>query len=69
MSNENNNPLLPPPPISNLNFSLISILNKEKLTNHNYLVMIHNPRISLRYDGIEDVLDEDIWMITKLQKI
>ena len=44
----------------NSNFSLISILREEKLTNQNYLELIHNLRIALRYEGKEYFISENL---------
>lgn len=66
MSNpKNNNNNLPPPPLPHpppphSNFSLLSVLSREKLTRPNYLDWMCSLRITLRYEGKEYVLDEDL---------
>ena len=54
-------PLQHYPPPTNSNFSLLSILQREKITcGANYLNWMRNLRISLRYDDREYVLDNPI---------
>ena len=64
-NNNNNNlppPPPPPPPTQNSSFSLMPVLNREKLKEDgsNYLDWIRTLRITLRYENKEYVLDEDV---------
>ncbi|KAJ9551376.1 hypothetical protein OSB04_015421 [Centaurea solstitialis] len=52
---------LPPPPThSTSNPTLLSILNKDKLTGPNYLDWIRALRVALRYEDKEYLLNEDL---------
>ena len=56
-----NNDLLPhPTPTGNSGFTLLLILEKEKLMGPNYLDWMHALRLTLRYENKEYVLDEQI---------
>ena len=60
MSTENGvNPPVPNP-THNLNFSLLSVLGRERLTGPNYMDWMRNLRFTLRYENKEYVLDEQI---------
>ena len=63
MSDNNNNNLPPPPPPPHSNFTLFSIMQKEKLNGANYLDWLRNLRIALRYEDKEYVLDEDLPLV------
>lgn len=52
----------PQPPYSN--FSLLSVLSREKITRPNYLDWIRTLRISLIYENKVYVLDDDIPEVT-----
>nr|GEX97156.1 hypothetical protein [Tanacetum cinerariifolium]GEY66881.1 hypothetical protein [Tanacetum cinerariifolium] len=60
MSSENgvNPPALNP--LHNSNFSLLSVLGRERLTGPNYMDWMRNLRFTLRYKNKEYVLDEKI---------
>nr|GEU50169.1 hypothetical protein [Tanacetum cinerariifolium] len=60
MSTENG--VNPPAPNSahNSNFSLLSVLGRERLTSPNYMDCLRNIRFTLRYENKEYVLDEQI---------
>ena len=62
--NNNNNNLPPPPPLptQNSSFSLLSVLNRERLNQDgsNYIDWIRTLRFTLRYENKEYVLDNDI---------
>lgn len=45
---------------SNSNFSLLSILSKEKSTGPNYMEWIRNLKMTIRYEGKEYVLKKPI---------
>ncbi|GJU09439.1 hypothetical protein Tco_1131835 [Tanacetum coccineum] len=49
-----------PNPSTNTNFSLLSVLGKERLTSLNYMDWMRNFRFTLRYENKEYVLDEQI---------
>ncbi|GKE31977.1 retrotransposon protein, putative, ty1-copia subclass, partial [Tanacetum coccineum] len=49
-----------PNPAHNLNFSLISVLGRERPTGPNYMDWTRNLRFTLRYENKEYVLDEKI---------
>ena len=49
-----------PNPTHNSNFSLISVLGRERLTGPNYMDWMRNLRFTLRYENKEYVLDEQI---------
>ncbi|KAJ9549604.1 hypothetical protein OSB04_022147 [Centaurea solstitialis] len=51
---------LPPPTHSTSNPTLLSILNKDKLTGPNYLDWIRALRVALRYEDKEYLLNEDL---------
>ena len=60
MSTENGvNPPVPNP-THNSNFSLLSVLGRERLTGPNYMDWMRNLRFTLRYENKEYVLDEQI---------
>ncbi|GJU69073.1 hypothetical protein Tco_1255332 [Tanacetum coccineum] len=60
MSTENS--VNPPAPnlAHNSNFSLLSVLGRERLTGPNYMDWMRNLRFTLRYKNKEYVLDEQI---------
>ncbi|GKB89073.1 hypothetical protein Tco_0961345 [Tanacetum coccineum] len=60
MSTENGINPPAPNPAHNLNFSLLSVLGKERLTSPNYMDWMRNLRFTLRYENKEYVLDEQI---------
>ncbi|GJX38897.1 hypothetical protein Tco_0252200 [Tanacetum coccineum] len=47
-----------PNPAHNSNFSLLSVLGRERLTGPNYIDWMRNLRFTLRYENKEYVLDE-----------
>nr|GEW22539.1 hypothetical protein [Tanacetum cinerariifolium] len=49
-----------PNPAHNLNFSLLSVLKKERLTGPNYMDWMRNLKFTLRYENKEYILDEQI---------
>ncbi|GKB54192.1 hypothetical protein Tco_0904945 [Tanacetum coccineum] len=49
-----------PNPAHNSNFSLLSVLRRERLTGPNYIDWMRNLRFTLRYENKEYVLDEQI---------
>ncbi|GJX66333.1 hypothetical protein Tco_0300676 [Tanacetum coccineum] len=49
-----------PNPAHNSNFSLLSVLRKERLIVPNYMDWMRNLRFTLRYENKEYVLDEQI---------
>ncbi|GJV38393.1 hypothetical protein Tco_1410870 [Tanacetum coccineum] len=49
-----------PNPSHNSNFSLLSVLGRERLTNLNYMDWMRNLRFTLRYKNKEYVLNEQI---------
>ncbi|GJS46688.1 hypothetical protein Tco_0596809 [Tanacetum coccineum] len=49
-----------PNPSTNTNFSLLLVLERERLTGPNYIDWIRNLRFTLRYENKEYVLDEQI---------
>ncbi|GJX42209.1 retrotransposon protein, putative, ty1-copia subclass [Tanacetum coccineum] len=52
-----------PNPAHNSNFSLLSVLRRERLTGPNYMDWMRNLRFTLRYENKEYVLDEQILTI------
>ncbi|GJU16609.1 retrotransposon protein, putative, ty1-copia subclass, partial [Tanacetum coccineum] len=60
MSTENDVNPPTPNPAHNSNFSLLSVLGRERLTGPNYMDWIRNLRFTLRYENKEYVLDEHI---------
>nr|GFA40748.1 hypothetical protein [Tanacetum cinerariifolium] len=60
MSSENGVNPPAPNPLTNTNFSLLSILGKETLTGPNYMDWMRNLRFTLRYENKEYVFDEQI---------
>ncbi|GKC80964.1 hypothetical protein Tco_1136681 [Tanacetum coccineum] len=60
MSSENGVNPSAPNPSTNINFSLLSVLGKERLTSLNYMDWMRNLRFTLRYENKEYVLDEQI---------
>ncbi|GKE11894.1 hypothetical protein Tco_1415445 [Tanacetum coccineum] len=52
-----------PNPVHNLNFSLLLVLGRERLTGPNYMDWMRNLRFALRYENKEYVLDEKIHTI------
>ncbi|GKA91240.1 hypothetical protein Tco_0813110 [Tanacetum coccineum] len=60
MSTENGVNPLAPNPAHNSNFSLLSVLESERLTGPNYMDWMRNLRFTLRYEKKEYVLDEQI---------
>ena len=54
------NAINPPTPNSSHNFSLLSVLGRERLTGPNYMDWMRNLRFTLRYENKEYVLDEPI---------
>ncbi|GJS15115.1 hypothetical protein Tco_0409587 [Tanacetum coccineum] len=63
MSTENDVNPPAPNPAHNSNFSLLSVLGRERLTSPNYMDWIQNLRFTLRYENKEYVLDEQIPII------
>ncbi|GJT31029.1 retrotransposon protein, putative, ty1-copia subclass [Tanacetum coccineum] len=63
MSTENDVNLLAPNPAYSSNFSLLSVLGRERLIGPNYLDWMRNLRFTLRYENKEYVLDEKIPII------
>ncbi|GJX95329.1 hypothetical protein Tco_0351127, partial [Tanacetum coccineum] len=49
-----------PNPAHNSNFSLLSVLGRERLTGTNYMDWMRNLRFTLKYGNKEYVLDEKI---------
>ncbi|GKA45079.1 putative RNA-directed DNA polymerase, partial [Tanacetum coccineum] len=49
-----------PNPSTNSNFTLLSVLGRERLTDPNYMDWMRNLRFTLRYENKEYVLDEQI---------
>ncbi|GKB85443.1 retrotransposon protein, putative, ty1-copia subclass, partial [Tanacetum coccineum] len=49
-----------PNPSTNSNFTLLSVLGRERLTGPNYMDWMRNLRFNLRYENKEYVLDEQI---------
>ncbi|GJV05198.1 hypothetical protein Tco_1338767 [Tanacetum coccineum] len=60
MSTENGVNPPAPNPAHNSNFSLLSVLGRERLTGPNYMDWMRNLRFTLRYENKEYVLDEQI---------
>ncbi|GJZ82659.1 putative RNA-directed DNA polymerase [Tanacetum coccineum] len=60
MSSENGVNPSSPNPSTNTNFSLLSVLGRERLTGPNYMDWMRNVRFTLRYENKEYVLDEQI---------
>ncbi|GKE10240.1 hypothetical protein Tco_1413791, partial [Tanacetum coccineum] len=60
MSTENGVNPPAPNPAHNSNFSLLSVLRRERLTSPNYMDWIRNLRFTLRYENKEYVLNEQI---------
>ncbi|GJU03854.1 retrotransposon protein, putative, ty1-copia subclass [Tanacetum coccineum] len=52
-----------PNPSTNRNFSLLSVLGRERLTGLNYMEWMRNLRFTLSYENKEYVLDEEILTI------
>ncbi|GKF33341.1 hypothetical protein Tco_0106541 [Tanacetum coccineum] len=52
-----------PNPAHNSNFSLLSVLRRQRLADLNYMDWIRNLRFTLRYKNKEYVLDEQILTI------
>ncbi|GJX89734.1 retrotransposon protein, putative, ty1-copia subclass [Tanacetum coccineum] len=52
-----------PNPSTNSNFTLLSVLGRERLTDPNYMNWMRNLRFTLRYENKEYVLDEQIPII------
>ncbi|GJV32107.1 hypothetical protein Tco_1392507 [Tanacetum coccineum] len=52
-----------PNPAHNSNFSLLSVIGRERLTGSNYMDWMRNLRFTLRYENKEYVLDEQIPII------
>nr|GEW69203.1 hypothetical protein [Tanacetum cinerariifolium] len=57
-----------PNPAHNSNFSLLSVLRRERLTDPNYMDSMRNLRFTLRYENKEYVLDEQIPTIDGLKE-
>lgn len=55
---------LPPPP-SNYNFTLLSVLAKDKLVSPNYMDWMRNLKMMLRYENKEFVLPTPFLEINK----
>ncbi|GJZ23905.1 hypothetical protein Tco_0561364 [Tanacetum coccineum] len=60
MSTKNDVNPLAPNPAHNSNFSLLSVLRRERLTSPNYTDWMQNLRFTLRYENKEYVLDDQI---------
>ncbi|GJS14585.1 hypothetical protein Tco_0409057 [Tanacetum coccineum] len=60
MSTKNGVSLPAPNPAHNSNFSLLSVLGRERLAGPNYMDWMRNLRFTLRYENKEYVLDEQI---------
>ena len=71
MSSASSKVVLPPPPPptaanppSHSNFTLMSVLTRERLTGPNYIDWMRNLRLTLRFEDKEYVLDEQIPDVT-----
>ncbi|GKD07399.1 hypothetical protein Tco_1187084, partial [Tanacetum coccineum] len=60
MSSENGVNPPAPNPSTNSNFTLLSVLKRERHTGPNYIVWMRNLRFTLRYENKEYVLDKKI---------
>nr|GEV79317.1 hypothetical protein [Tanacetum cinerariifolium] len=60
MSSENGINPPAPNPSTNSNFTLLSVLGRERLTGQNYMDWMRNLRFTQRYENKEYVLDEQI---------
>ncbi|GKC27844.1 hypothetical protein Tco_1035138 [Tanacetum coccineum] len=60
MSTENGINPPAPNPVHNSNFSLLSVLGRERLTSPNYMDWMRNLMFTLRYENKEYVLNEQI---------